>query len=281
MGTVIHPLDTSDNKVVRTVQRLVSHRSYRERTGQTVLEGPRLVREALSAGARLSVVLYSSRLVSHAEGKKLVARLSVSADRTVYVTDRVLDGVSQVETHQGIVAVAQLTQAAPGALTAPRGAPALFVVAAGIQDPGNLGTLLRAAQAAGAHGMGVTRGTVEPLNPKAVRASAGSVFRLPVVRLDDAWAGRLTADGVIVRAAVVSGGHAYDEMDWTGPVAVVLGNEGNGLPDRLAERVERVAIPMVPTADSLNVAMAGSVLLFHAALERRRRGVPVVPPVMV
>ena len=261
--------------MVRTVAHLLSSRQFRERSRQAVVEGRRIVEEALSSGVSFRYVLYSSRFLEDAQNKSVIARLQVQSVRLLYVTDRLLESISGVETSQGILAVVEWSLPHQDFFPTTAG-PALFVVAEAVQDPGNLGTLIRSAEAAGAHALGVTKGTVEVFNPKTLRASAGSVFRLPIFRLPDDWVARTIQQGITVRTTDVSGSRPYDEVSWIEPVLIVLGNEGNGI--RWAtHHGEAVSIPMVPTADSLNVAIAGSVILFHAVSERRRAGVSQVP----
>lgn len=194
----------------------------------------------------------------------MLERIGRTPAKVLYVTDRVLSELSEVETHQGILAVAELTvDARPW--PAAQG-PSLFVVAQGVQDPGNFGTLIRAAQAAGAVGVGYTKGTVDLLNPKVVRATAGAVFRIPVRALGEDWWQEAIGAGWRICATRVRGGVPYHRYRWDRPVALVLGNEGAGLSQpELPADCDWVTIPMAPGAESLNVAMAGAVLAFFAA----------------
>jgi TrmH family RNA methyltransferase len=148
----------------------------------------------------------------------------------------------------------------------------LVVIAAGLQDPGNLGTLVRSAEAFGATGMILFPGTVSLWNAKTLRASSGSAFRLPVVGLtaDDAFSA-LREHGVQILAAVARDGDS--EADWGGPSALLIGNEGSGLPEAwIAQADGRVTIPFTGAVESLNAAIAGSVLLYDAMRQRRKAG---------
>jgi TrmH family RNA methyltransferase len=150
----------------------------------------------------------------------------------------------------------------------------LVIVAAGIQDPGNLGALLRSAEAAGATGAYLTDGAADPFSWKALRGSMGSVFRLPHRRrigTVEALA-RLRERGVRTVAADPGAAKAYHDADLRGPLAFLLGPEGSGLPATLAAQADlAVAIPMAPRVESLNVGVAAGVLLFEAARQRRAR----------
>ena len=152
--------------------------------------------------------------------------------------------------------------------------PALVVLGHDLNDPGNAGTLIRTADAAGATQVILTGRSVDPTNPKAVRAAAGALFHLPVrTEADlDAVLADLGARGVQRLATVVDGGVPYDEVDLTGPTALVLGSEAHGLPEWVGAVVDQpVTIPMRGRAESLNVAMAGAVLCFEAERQRRVR----------
>lgn len=268
---ILQPLDSTDNKTIRSIRRLLSNRRFRGKAGETVLEGPRMIREALEAGTQVLSVLYSPKFVSHEHGRSLIAHLGMLSVRTIYVTDRILDELSDVETHQGIMGIIRVKLPEQGDWPEPQGTSTFFLVASGIQDPGNLGTLIRTAHAAGVHAVGMTSNTVDPYNPKALRSSAGSAFRIPLLHLGENWMDSLLKRGVTLRAAVVSDGTPYYDVDWDVSVALVLGNEGNGLAAEEVKQMERVTIPMHRTADSLNVSVAGAVMLFHAAWDRRRK----------
>lgn len=155
------------------------------------------------------------------------------------------------------------------------------VVCAGVRDPGNAGTVLRSAQAAGAGGVICCHGSVDVFNPKTVRASAGAVFRIPVVAAGDAGAVLDEIGGWGLRriGTAAHGGREYTAVDLSGPVALVLGNEAHGLDRELAPLIDITAtIPMAPGAESLNVGMAAAVLSFEVARQRRDSGAPVDRP---
>ena len=170
---------------------------------------------------------------------------------------------------QGVAALVEAPQFTVQAMFERRGPP-LVVIAAGLQDPGNLGTLVRSAEAFGATGMILLPGTVSLWNAKTLRASSGSAFRLPVVALtaEDAFA-TLRGHGVRIFAAVARDGDS--EADLRGPSALLVGNEGSGLPDAwIAQADARVTIPLPGAVESLNAAIAGSVLLYEAMRQRRK-----------
>jgi TrmH family RNA methyltransferase len=151
----------------------------------------------------------------------------------------------------------------------------LIVVGVDVRDPGNAGTLIRSAEAAGAGGIVFCRGSVDATNPKTVRASAGAIFHVPVVEGGDSEEVLAVLGGLGLSrlGAVPRGGSAPADVDLTRPVALVLGNEAWGLPERVADHLdETVTIPMPGRAESINLAMAASVLLYEACRQRQYRG---------
>jgi TrmH family RNA methyltransferase len=173
----------------------------------------------------------------------------------------VAERITATETPPGLFAVVRSQLALPAVLVG----AGLVVVAHGIADPGNVGTILRSAEAAGVDAVVLTPGTVDPLNPKAVRASAGSLFHVPVVPAGLADVG---AAGLRLLGTSSHHGTSHHDVDWAGRVAIVLGSEAHGLPDD-APVDEWVRIAHAGRAESLNVAMAATVLCFAAAAARR------------
>ena len=236
--------------------------------GLLLLEGATLVDEALQAGLRVVEAALSESAAAAAE--PLIDRLrGGKADVRVF-SDALLDSLAEVETSQGVLALAEAP--AFDDETAPfRGTP-LVVACWAIQNPGNLGGLLRTAEAAGASGVLLGDGCADPLGWKALRGSMGSAFRLPLLRQLGAaeLVGLLRARELRVLAADAGARRRYDEVDWRRPSALLLGNEGAGLPDELLRAAhERVAVPLREPVESLNVGVAAGIILFEAARQRR------------
>jgi TrmH family RNA methyltransferase len=242
-------------------------------TGTYVIDGPVLVADALDAGLDLRTAFVD--VGAPAPVAALAERLRAAGVDVHVLAAGVLAGAADTVTPNGIAAVARRAPAVVPVAPAvgPRtGTAALLVVLAGVADPGNAGTLLRSADAAGATGVWATTATVDLFGPKAVRASAGALFRLAVrdgVEPGDAMAD-LRAAGTRLLGTVAHGGTPYDRADLTRPSALVLGNEANGLDPVWHDAVDEwLTIPMVGRAESLNVAMAGTLLCFEAARQRR------------
>ncbi|MFM7536048.1 MAG: TrmH family RNA methyltransferase [Acidimicrobiales bacterium] len=220
-----------------------------------VVEGRTLLSEALAAGLRIEAVYVHDGVAVDVPADVPVRTVRVGA----------FEGVVSTVSPQPVVAVVEV----PHRQLADLVASTLVVVAAGVADPGNLGTIIRSAEAAGADAVVATAGSVDVWSPKVVRASAGAVFHLPVI--DGVVVDDLAGLGLPLLGAVADGGVDHDLVPLTGPVAIVVGNEAHGLPAGLALD-GLVTVRHVGRAESLNVAMAATVVLFEAARQRRRAG---------
>jgi RNA methyltransferase, TrmH family len=253
---------------IQRLRRLSRRRSARSAEGAFVIDGPTLLADALDMGVPVDEVV--------AEGAcpdGLLARAEAAGAAVRRVADGVLARVTDTVTPQSVAAIARFVDVTPGTAAAAAGPLALVLVAVG--DPGNAGTLLRSAEAAGGGAVLFCDDSVDPYGPKCVRASAGSTFRLAVTRSADASdaVARLSGAGLATVAAVARGAQPYDQADLRRPVALVLGNEAHGLPDAVAAEVaQAVTIPMAGRTESLNVGMAGTILCFESLRQRREQG---------
>ena len=250
---------------LQRLRRLSRRREARSADGAYVIDGPTLLAEALDAGVAVTEVVAEPGCPADLFDRAALAGAAVHR-ASAGSLGRFVDTV----TPQRVVAIARIADVPPAEAVAAAGPLALVLV--GVSDPGNAGTLLRSAEAAGAGAVLFCDGSVDPFGPKCVRSSAGSLFRLAVTRAGDSGEvlAALAARGVTTVATVARGGETYDATDLTGPVALVLGSEAHGLPDAVADAVDRsVTIPMAGRTDSLNVGMAGTVLCFEALRQRR------------
>jgi TrmH family RNA methyltransferase len=235
-----------DNQRVKDVVRLRARRE-RRRTGLFVAEGPREVERARTAGLRIVATYFAPELLEWGDGDAVSAR--------------VLAKMAYRASPEGVLAVVE----APSHELPPSGS--LYLVAVGVEKPGNLGAMARSADAAGADALVVADAEADVWNPNAIRASTGAVFTLPIVEasLDD-----IHALDLRVVAAVVGASTPYTAADLTTPTAVAVGAEDKGLDQRWREAADVcVSIPMAGrTADSLNTATAASVILFEAVRQR-------------
>jgi len=233
-------------------------------SGLVGIEGPHLLEEALRAGLQVRCVFVGERMQDWVEASGLPARTEV-----LVMPSGILASNLSTETPQPVAALVETPEWAWKDVLSAR-TTALVLVLAGIQDPGNLGTILRSAEAFGADGVLCLEGTVSAWNPKAVRASAGSVFRIPVLQVHAADAMvQLREAGIHILATSVRGAAPADRVDLAGPVAILIGNEGNGVPADLEARADgTITIPCPGPVESLNAAVATSVLLYEAARQR-------------
>lgn len=238
----------------------------RRAEGAFVLEGPNVVSTALRAGADLEA-LYVAPGAEVACPEVLALAASRGVD-VLWLAAGVLERVSDTVTPQPVLAVARRQPA----LLADLASADLVVVGVDVRDPGNAGTLVRSAEAAGAHGVVFCRGSVDVTNPKTVRASAGALFHVPVVEGGDPQEvlGVLGDLGLVRMGASARGGVAPDQADLTRPVALVFGNEAHGLSTDLGPSLDGLlTIPMPGRAESLNLGMAAAILLYEAHRQRR------------
>jgi TrmH family RNA methyltransferase len=237
-----------------------------------VAEGTHLAEEALASGARIERAVVAPSLHEGEEGRALLDRLQARAVPVFEVDAAVMEGLQDARTPQPVLLVVRrdegsLARAVPGL-----SGVALVAVAAGVQDPGNLGAILRSAHAAGATGFVAIGPSADLFHPRAVRASMGAIFRLPCAQEKEAepLLALLRRLGLATLAAQASSELLYDLCDLRGPVALFFGGEGSGLPADLSHRLDgAVRIPMRPGVESLSVGAAAAVLLFEAARQRR------------
>lgn len=222
----------------------------------------------MDAGVVLESIFVEASALGRRDIEDLVDRAAATGAGVWELAPGALARLTDVVHPPGVAAIAASTSSGVDRATS----TSSMLVLAGVSDPGNAGTLLRTADAAGFSSVVFCAGAVDPSNPKCVRASAGAIFRIAVVIRDDPAEvlDELGALGYRRIATQVDAARPYDEADLTGPVAIVLGSEAHGLPGGMASLVdEAVTIPMVGSSESLNVAMAGSIICFEALRQRR------------
>lgn len=235
--------------------------------GYCAIEGFRILEEGIRSGLRFRTVFFSESAAARAE--KLLSQLGAQVE-TLLLPDKLFAGAVPSDAPQGVAALARWKEFSVKDVVAKSKAGPLLAIA-GVQDPGNLGTILRSAEAFGAGGVLLGEGTVSPFNPKVVRASAGSVFRLPVARTKLADAISLMKEqGLRTVATASHQGKPLDQARLSGPLAIFVGSEGAGLSrDLIKEMDEVVAIPQAPQVESLNVGVATSIVLYEVMRQRK------------
>jgi TrmH family RNA methyltransferase len=254
-------ITSKTNAKVRYVRSL-NRKAIRLRERRFVVEGVRLVEEMIEAGHEPAFFFYTEEGFGNPRARALVEGLTACGAEVVPVSEGVMGFMADTKTPQGVLAVATLPEVEAVESR-------LILVVDAVRDPGNLGTILRTAEAAGVGRVITVRGTVDPFSPKVVRGGMGSHFRLPIQR-DLSWkqAGRALEDRRVLLADAQQG-TPYYEVDWTVPTALVVGGEAHGAGTAArALAAERVIIPMAGGVESLNVAVAAAILLFEAARQR-------------
>ncbi len=230
-----------------------------------------MVEEALRDNAGVKMVVAAPALVQH-HGKGILKLAESKGIDILWMSERLMDALSESKTPQPVMAAVQMKRHTEETLLA--NAAALIVVAHQLQDPGNLGTIIRTAEAVGASGVAVTSNTVDPFNAKTVRASMGSILRLPVALIGDvsSFIRKCKGAGFQSLAAAVTAEKTHFDIDLTKPTIVIVGQEGSGLPQEVLADIDlSIRIPMAESIDSLNVATAAAVILYEALRQKTIR----------
>lgn len=266
-------ITSTSNAQVKELVRLMKKSRARDEAGVFLVEGPRMAGELTAdpawRGKIRKIYLSESYAGKNPGEEERLNRLC----RTERMTDQVFSHVSGTKTPQGILAVAERKEYRMRDILGAEPGKAHVLVLDNLQDPGNLGTIFRTAEAAGVTGIILSSDCVDIYNPKVVRSTMGAVLRMPFLYTEDlpGTIRELKAGGILVYAAHLEGKRAYDEEDYTTGCAFLIGNEGNGLRDEVAECADRrILIPMCGKAESLNAAVAAAVLMFEAGRQRRK-----------
>jgi len=264
----ISQLTSKHNPILKTI-RLVSSGSRRAPKGLVTAEGVRVLEEAERAGCPIEAVVFSEHFGSNARERKLLDAWRSKHVRLYRTQEKLLESVSSVQSPQGVVALVRIPDCSLDKTVLPQNA--LILCAFGIQDPGNLGTLVRTAAAAGACMVCTIKGTVSARNPKAIRSSAGVFFRLPVIEHVEPSDFRSFCDLHSIRLHRTDPriGVPYTQADLHSPCAILLGSEGGGITEHEFAGSPAIRIPMIDGVESLNVSIAGAIILFEAFKQRR------------
>jgi TrmH family RNA methyltransferase len=266
--TRLRRIEGRHNPLVKELRTAFAHGELTP-DGFYAIEGMRILEEAIRSGLKFKAVFFRASAENRAE--RLLPQLAAHVE-TLLLPDKLFASAVPSETPQGVAALVRCKLFKLEDVLAKSQAGPLLAVA-GVQDPGNLGTILRSAEAFGAAGVLLGEGTVSPFNSKVVRASAGSVFRLPLVQTKLSGAlEQMRELGLRLVATSSHKGTPLDQANLTGPLAIFIGNEGAGLPrDLLEQMTETVVIPHSPSVESLNAGVAASIVLYEAARQSHHR----------
>lgn len=255
---------------IKEVRKLHEHKE-RDEKGLFLLEGVRLMEEAVKEKAAIIETLYTSKLEETDRGRLLLSAIRRMGMPLYQVPEKVIDSISEAENPQGILAVAKQIKWTLNDIVKNK-RPA--IIACGLQDPGNLGTIIRTADAGTCGGVITTSNTVDIYNSKVIRATMGSIFRLPVLRLDGLAEAisALKKEGYQVIAATAYSKVSYLDVDYTKPTAFLIGQEASGLAKDMLEYADiKVFIPMKEEVESLNAAVSASILIYEAFRQRLKQ----------
>jgi TrmH family RNA methyltransferase len=260
----------SNPQIRKSIEMLEAGRKHIPRT--LLIEGPHLIEPALSAGANITCVFFTGSFGETKEGSRILTILSRNVPEIFEVASRILGKIAATKTPQGIVAIGTYTPLSLKEL--PLVEKPLLILVDGIQDPGNLGTIIRTSDAAGADGVLLLPGTCDPFMAKTVRATAGSIFNIPVVDTDRQdlleW---IREKKIHLAVTAADASKSVFDADLDVPVALVFGNEARGVSEPLRKAADLVVkIPIHGKAESLNVATSAAICLYEAVRQRRAKG---------
>ena len=248
-------ISSKDNKIFRLCEQL-SHKKYRDKLGLYLIEGENLLEEAVKNGAAIKTVLMC---------RDYRGSLFGTEDKSFCLSDKLFEQLAQTETTQGIMAIVEKPELSPDRFLDKGGGN--FIVLDRLQDPGNIGTILRTADAAGYELAIVMKGTADVFSPKAVRAATGSLFRMPVVFMDsvDELMEFTRAAGKKLVATCFDTDRYYYDENLKENIALIIGNEGSGISRELIECSDlKIKIPMHGSIESLNASVAAGILMYEA-----------------
>lgn len=262
---------SSENKLYKNLSKLDS-KKHRDTLHQYLIEGPNLLKEALENGAEIELVVLKNTIVSGGKKEEIAIILNQLEEKSISrycLEDRLFEKIAQTETTQGVIAVVKKVTFyerdffSIGKVTTSGN----IIVLDRLQDPGNIGTILRTADGAGFAGAILIKGTADVYSPKVVRAATGSLFRLPLLQVDTAeeCLEILNRNQKTSICTALDGAINYFDCDMKKDIAIVIGNEGNGVSPTFLEHChKRVKIPMIGTIESLNAAVAAGILMYES-----------------
>lgn len=242
---------------------------YRERA--FIIEGPHLVEMALTSGSRIRQAFFTDEFSEKKEGQRLLRLISGQTDEIYNIKDHILDKLADTETPQGILATASCKPKKLDEIMF--GESPFIVIVDGVQEPGNLGAIIRTSDAAGADAVIILKGTCDPFMQKAIRATAGSIFNIQIVNSEtEALLKWITLNKINLIVTAADAGKSIFEKDLKGALAFVFGNEARGVSAQMRKKADLILrIPILGKAESLNVAVSASICLYEAVRQRQYR----------
>lgn len=268
-------ITSSQNPEIKFLSALTK-RKYREKHRVFVIEGIRIIEDAFSSGGEFVQVFYSSALSKNPRGVQLLKRLERAGVSKILVEERLFNQITETKTPQGLLAILRQPDVTFNDLLIRESLYRHIIFIDGVQDPGNLGTILRTVAGAGWSGALLTKGTVDLYNPKCLQATMGAIHKLPICKIDDLANIflELRLAGYQIIATDVRAEELYYQVDFKVPSVVIVGNEGHGINDHLLSQVDRlVKIPLAVDAESLNVSIATGIVVYEGVRQNLLAGI--------
>ncbi|AOY76387.1 TrmH family RNA methyltransferase [Clostridium formicaceticum] len=256
-------ISSQQNKFIKHIKAL-QNKKNRKIHGQFVIEGIRIIEECFLHGVPVDYILYTEE-VENLQGGSRVLKQAVENYKSYEVAKSLFDSLSDTETPQGIMAVVNIQGHSLEILNMKE--DTFFIVLDRIQDPGNMGTIIRTAEAAGADAIILTKGCVDPYSGKVIRATMGALFHIPIIEVkeNEVWIEMLKRNDVKLIASDLNTGYEYTKVDYTGKIAIIIGNEANGIDQNLLPYVDlSIKIPILGKIESLNASTAAAILIYKA-----------------
>jgi TrmH family RNA methyltransferase len=263
----MNTITSSQNHIIKEI-RALSNKKYREEKKLYFIEGIRFVEEALKENMEFDKILISEKFADSKGGQEFCSKIMLSGYDTYLLSEKLFKDVSETESPQGILAVLKTSQYDLNGIIKDKN---FILILESLQDPGNMGTIIRTADAAGITGIVMSKGCVDIYNPKVLRSTMGSVFRVPFCICEDIsdTIKLIRSKGIKVYAAHLKGKVDYFEADLKENIAIIVGNEANGISDTTAESSDMLLrIPMFGRIESLNASVAASLLMYEAVRQR-------------
>lgn len=255
-------IESNDNSKLKLVRKL-SHKKTRHKEGLYIVEGINLLNHAMDLGASVEFILFSTRVFEVSGGRAIVKRVYTEEHIYAQVDDILFEKLADTVTSQGILAVVNIRSLSDKSDLSDLGDQCIYIDR--IQDPGNLGTIIRTADAAGFNEIFISKGTVDPYNQKTIRATMGSILNINIYFIDDeaTFIERLKTKGYQIIATKATSKTSYDAVDYGKKVVLIVGNEGSGIEDLLLSKANHtVNIPIEGTAESLNAGIAAGIMMY-------------------
>lgn len=248
-------IESRENKIYKEIRKL-KEKKYRQRNKKYIIEGVRIVEEAVRANAKIENVLFDEEMIDSNSIKNLINSNDL---KKIILSHDLFKNISNTETSQGVIAIIDNSK------TVEKSDGNFYVLVDKVQDPGNLGTIIRTSHAAGARGIIMTKGTVDVYNEKTLRSTMGSVFYMPLIEdFDLSFTKELLNNGYRMIVSALDATNNFFEEDLKGSVIIAVGNEGNGVSEEIKNLASvKVKIPMPGNAESLNVSVASGIMIYE------------------